>query len=53
MFKETIYQDNIKDLAPLSGEIEMDETLFGGRKSGKRGWGVTDKSIVFGILQVR
>jgi hypothetical protein len=49
MFRETIYQDNIKDLKPLSGEIEMDETMFGGRRPGKRGWGATGKNIVFGI----
>jgi transposase len=29
----------------------MDETMFGGRRTGKRGWGATDKCIVFGIYQ--
>jgi len=29
----------------------MDETMFGGRKSGKRGWGASRKHIVFGIYQ--
>ena len=51
MIREPIYQDNIKDLKPLSGEIEMDETLFGGRRPGKRGWGASGKNIVFGIYQ--
>ena len=51
MFREAIYQDTIKDLEPLSGEIEMDETMFGGRRPGKRGWGATGKNIVFGIYQ--
>lgn len=51
LFRETIYQDNIQGLKPLSGEIEMDETMFGGRKPGKRGWGAMGKSIVFGIYQ--
>ena len=32
--REVIYQDSIKDLKPLSGEIEMDETMFGGKRSG-------------------
>jgi hypothetical protein len=27
----------------------MDETMFGGKKPGKRGWGATGKTIVFGI----
>jgi transposase len=49
MLREVIYQNAIKDLNPLSGEIEIDETMFGGRRPGKRGWGVSGKNIVFGI----
>lgn len=49
--REVIYLDCIKDLKPLSGEIEMDETMFGGKRSGKRGWGASGKNIVFGIYQ--
>ena len=49
--REVIYQGIIKELEPLSGEIEMDETTFGGRRPGKRGWGATGKWIVFGIYQ--
>jgi len=37
ILREVIYQDSIKDLKPLSGAIEMDETMFGGKKPGKRG----------------
>jgi len=33
MLRQAIYQNTIKDLKPLSGEIEMDETIFGGRRS--------------------
>jgi len=51
MLRETIYRDTIKDLEPLSGEIEMDETMSGGRRSGKRGWRASGKNIVFGIYQ--
>jgi transposase len=51
ILREVIYQDVIKDLKPLSGEIEMDETMFGGKRPGKRGWGATGKTIVFGIYQ--
>jgi len=51
MFREIIYHDNIKDLEPLSGEIEMDKTMFGGKRPGKRGWGVTGKNVIFSIYQ--
>lgn len=49
ILREAIYQDVIKDLKPLSKEIEMDETMTGGKRPGKRGWGATGKTIVFGI----
>jgi transposase len=29
----------------------MDETMFGGKRAGKRGWGATGKWMVFGIYQ--
>ena len=51
LLREVIYQDAVKDLSELSGQIEMDETLFGGRKPGKRGWGAAGKHMVFGIYQ--
>lgn len=35
----------------LSGEVEMDETYFGGRRKGKRGRGAAGKVPVFGILE--
>ena len=34
----------------LQGEIELDETYFGGRRKGKRGRGAANKVPVFGIL---
>lgn len=34
----------------LSGEIELDESWFGGRRKGKRGRGAAGKVPVFGIL---
>jgi transposase len=39
------------ELKTFSGKIEMDETMFGGRKLGKRGWGASGKNIVFRIYQ--
>lgn len=35
----------------LCGEVEMDETYFGGRRKGKRGRGALNKVPVFGILE--
>lgn len=35
----------------LQGEIELDETYFGGRRKGKRGRGAAHKIPVFGILE--
>jgi len=35
----------------LQGEIELDETYFGGRRKGKRGRGAANKVPVFGILE--
>ena len=37
--------------SPLSGEIEVDESYFGGRRKGKRGRGAAGKVPVFGILK--
>ena len=36
---------------PFEGTIECDESSFGGRRKGKRGWGAAGKIIVFGLLQ--
>ena len=35
----------------LSGEVELDESYFGGRRKGKRGRGASGKVPVFGILE--
>ena len=35
----------------FSGEIEVDESYFGGRRKGKRGRGAANKIPVFGILE--
>lgn len=43
---------NAKDAQDLlNGEIELDETYFGGRRKGKRGRGAYNKVPVFGILE--
>lgn len=51
LIREVIYNYSLIELKQLSGELEMDETMFGGRRPGKRGWGAEGKQIVFGIYQ--
>lgn len=49
--REAIYHMAELEGARLSGEIEIDEAYFGGRRKGKRGRGAAGKSIVFGLLE--
>ena len=37
--------------APFAGEVEVDESYFGGRRKGKRGRGSAGKVPVFGLLK--
>lgn len=39
------------EVFPLSGEVEVDESYFGGKRKGKRGRGAAGKVPVFGILK--
>src|SRR5210317_2669215 len=48
--RQLIYQA-VEDETLFSGEIEVDELYFGGRRKGKRGRGASGKVPVFGILQ--
>lgn len=41
----------LEDETPFSGEIEVDESYFGGRRKGKRGRGAAGKIPVFGLLK--
>ena len=41
----------IEDQTPFHGEIEVDESYFGGKHKGKRGRGAAGKVPVFGILK--
>lgn len=41
----------VEDETPFSGEIEVDESYFGGRRKGKRGRGAAGKVPVFGLLK--
>jgi transposase-like protein len=41
-----------EDESPFQGEVEVDESYFGGHRiKGKRGRGASGKKVVFGILQ--
>ena len=46
-----IIADKIADETPFDGEIEMDESYFGGHRKGKRGRGAAGKVPVFGLLK--
>lgn len=39
------------DFAEFAGEVELDESYFGGRRKGKRGRGAAGKVPVFGLLE--
>lgn len=51
ILREVIYDHCLDELTALSGKIEMDEALFGGKMPGKRGWGAAGKHMVFGMYQ--
>jgi transposase len=55
IFRQAIYHYLVDEIShlKLSGEIEIDEALFGGRRrGGKRGWGsIEHKNLVFGIYR--
>ena len=48
--REAIYQAS-EDATPFSGEVEVDESYFGGRRKGLRGRGASGKVPVFGLLK--
>ena len=50
--REVIYAHLEKNTPPhFSGEVEVDESYFGGRRKGKRGRGAGGKVPVFGLLK--
>jgi transposase len=48
--RQLIYQAT-EDATPFSGEIEVDESYFGGRRKGLRGRATAGKVPVFGLLK--
>ena len=49
--REVLFHTTELEGARLSGEIELDESYFGGKRKGQRGRGAAGKSIVFGLLE--
>ncbi len=50
-FRDIIAEHLEKEFEQLSGELELDESYFGGKRKGKRGRGALNKALVFGILE--
>jgi transposase len=48
--RQLIYQAT-EDTTPFSGEVEVDESYFGGRRKGLRGRAIAGKVPVFGLLK--
>jgi len=53
IIRQAIYNQTFVEIkeANISGEVEIDETMFGGKRSGKRGWGASGKQMIFGLYQ--
>ena len=50
-FRKSIYNYQNNECKKLNGELEIDESYFGGKRKGNRGRGAKNKAIVFGILE--
>jgi len=51
IIRRVLVEDLARTDAVLKGELEADESYFGGRRKGKRGRGAAGKVPVFGILE--
>ena len=50
-FRRLIAEYCNQEAKKLNGEVEIDESYFGGKRKGNRGRGAANKTIVFGILE--
>jgi len=51
ILRKSIFKKLTKNDSELKGELELDESYFGGKRKGNRGRGAKNKTIVFGILE--
>jgi transposase len=51
LLRKAIFHGTFKDAHLLKGEVEADESYFGGKRKGNRGRGAKGKIPVFGILE--
>ena len=51
LFRLRLAEHLEENFRKLRGELEIDETYFGGKRKGKRGRGAFNKVVVFGILE--
>lgn len=51
ILRRTLVEEATRDDAMFKGELEADESYFGGKRKGKRGRGAGHKTIVYGILE--
>jgi transposase len=51
LFRQSIVRTDRHTAFTFSGEIEMDESYFGGRRNGNRGRGAAGKIHLFGIKE--
>jgi len=49
--RERLAENRERELEQLAGEVEVDESYFGGKRKGKRGRGAGGKVPVFGLLK--
>jgi transposase len=50
-FRKGINDYCLLEARKFNGELELDESYFGGKRKGQRGRGAKNKTIVFGILE--
>ncbi len=50
-FRKCVLAYSEQQVKKMNGELELDESYFGGKRKGNRGRGANNKTIVFGILE--
>ena len=50
-WRRCLWEESARERPPLCGELEADESCFGGRRKGRRGRGAAGKARVFGLWE--